>query len=237
MNNLMIVILAAGKGTRMKSDLPKVCHKVGDKTMVEHVVNTSSKLNPSETVIVVSKENFLPIKDILTSYDVRFKIQYQQLGTAHAVLTALECDDTSDVLVLLGDTPLITTDTLSKIVSTGFDAVIMGFVDRNPNSKWGRIVVENSRVKRIVEYNEASDKERQISLCNSGMLWIKSTHVPLLYQIDNNNSKEEYYLTDIVKIMVERNLNIGFMKASYEECMGVNTQEDLALVNRIYNSN
>lgn len=232
MNNLVVTILAAGKGTRMKSDLTKVCHKVGNKTMIEHVVETAAQLDPKDIVVVVSKDNIGDIRDALGESDVRFKIQYGQLGTAHAVLSAVPCcNDKSDLLVLLGDVPLISARTLGKIISTPHDAVIIGFKNSDKSNKFGRIVIKNNRVHRIVEYLEATETERTIDLCNSGMLWIKSSHVPLLYQIENNNKKGEYYLTDIIEIMVNHGLEIGFLEASMNECMGVNTPEDLETAN------
>ena len=235
MSKLAVVILAAGKGTRMKSDLPKVCHKVGDKTMIEHVVSAVTGLNTEDIYVVVSKENIEDIRNVLKNTKVRFKIQYEQLGTAHAVTSAMPCcDDTKDMLVLLGDVPLIKTKTLNKIANTNCDAVIVGFKDNNIENKFGRIVIKNNRVSRIVEYNDATDDERKIQLCNSGMLWLKSSHVPLLKLIDNKNTKGEYYLTDIIGIMVEKGLEIGFLEISYDECIGVNTVDDLATANEIY---
>ena len=119
MSKIAVVILAAGKGTRMKSDLPKVCHKVGDKTMIEHVVSAVTGLNTEDIYVVVSKENIEDIRNVLKNTKVRFKIQYEQLGTAHAVTSAMPCcDDTKDMLVLLGDVPLIKTKTLNKIANT-----------------------------------------------------------------------------------------------------------------------
>jgi bifunctional UDP-N-acetylglucosamine pyrophosphorylase/glucosamine-1-phosphate N-acetyltransferase len=236
MTQLAVIILAAGKGTRMKSDLPKVCHKVGNKTMIEHVVTSAKGLETEGIYVVVSKENIEIIRNILRDTDVRFKIQHEQLGTAHAVISAMPCCDNSrDILVLLGDVPLVKTRTLNKIVSTRCDAVIVGFHNSNPANKFGRIIVKNNRVNKIVEYNDATEEEKNIQLCNSGMLWLKSKHVPLLTSIKNNNNKSEYYLTDIIGIMVNRGLDIGFLEISYEECMGVNTPEDLAEVNQIYN--
>lgn len=237
MNDLVVVVLAAGRGTRMKSDIPKVCHKVGDKTMIEHVVNAASLSLPRDIIVVVSKDNINDIKKALKDKNIRFKIQYEQLGTGHAVISAVPCcNDCHDLLVLLGDVPLIKPQTLNKITTTNHDAVIIGFKQIKDN-KFGRIIIKNNKVDKIVEYLDATEEERKVPLCNSGMLWIKSNHVPLLYNINNNNKKGEYYLTDIIKIMVNKGLTIGFMEANIEECMGVNTQDDLKLVNDIYELN
>ena len=234
-NNLTVVILAAGMGSRMNSDIPKVCHKVGDKTMIERIVETGKALNPKKIIIVVSTNNVEYIRSVLQDdVDVRLKIQYGQLGTAHAVLAAEPCcDDKTDLLVLLGDTPLIKSQTLSKVISTQFDAVIVGFRNMDITKPYGRIVIEKNRVKKIVEHADATTDERNIKLCNSGMLWIKKDYVCLLRNIKNNNSKQEYYLTDIIELMTQQNLNVGFMKCTIEECMGVNTSEDLHNINQI----
>ena len=236
---LAVVILAAGKGTRMNSDIPKVCHKVGDKTMIEHVVNTVNGLNKEinkKIYVVVSKENIEAIRNVLQDEKIRFKIQYEQLGTAHAVISAMPCcDNSKDILVLLGDVPLIKTKTLGKIINTNCDAVIIGFIDTNIENRFGRIVIKNNRVNKIVEYNDATDDEKKIQLCNSGMLWLKSTHVHLLKHIKNNNNKGEYYLTDIIGIMVNMGLDIGFMEIDFSQCVGVNTVSDLIKCNEIYN--
>ena len=239
MNNLVVVILAAGEGTRMKSNITKVCHKVGEKTMIEHVVSTAKSLKPLETVVIVSKDNINQIRDVVLDNDLRFKIQYEQLGTGHAVKTVLPCliKNNSNLLVLLGDVPLISSHTLNKIVSTNHDAVVAGFRDHNSKNKFGRIIISKNKLHKIVEYLDATPAERNVPLCNSGILWIKNTHVPLIKNITNNNKKSEYYLTDIVGMMREKGLEIGFLEASYDEFMGVNTQEDLLKVNNIYNNN
>jgi bifunctional UDP-N-acetylglucosamine pyrophosphorylase/glucosamine-1-phosphate N-acetyltransferase len=219
----------------MKSDIPKVCHEVGGKTMIEHVVNTAKELNPKEIVVVVSKDNIKPIRHVLDGTGVRLQIQQEQLGTGHAARCAVPCcSENSDMLILLGDVPLIKPSTLKSVVSTDHDAVIMGFVNPDSDNRFGRIIVLHNRVFEIVEYADATPDQRNIKLCNSGMIWIKHKHLHLLSHIDNNNSKQEYYLTDIVAIMVGRGLEIGFLEASVDECMGVNTQQDLKRANKLY---
>lgn len=235
MDKLVVVILAAGKGTRMKSNITKVCHKVGNKTMIEHVVNTSYKLT-NNIVVVVSKENIEDIRKTLEDTKVRLKIQYEQLGTGHAVMSAMPCCDKSEnMLILLGDVPLISDKTLNKVINTNFDAVIIGFRNYDSSNKFGRIITKEGRVSRIVEYLDATEEERKITLCNSGMLWMKSAHAELLYEINNNNKKGEYYLTDLIEIMANKDLKIGFLEASAVECMGVNSPEELKQVNNFFN--
>ena len=235
---LGVVILAAGEGTRMKSNISKVCHKVGNKTMIERVVEVANSLKPSVVVVVVSKDNISTITNSLNNLknnkNVRFKIQYEQKGTGHAVKEALKCIENNHLLVLLGDVPLITTHTLKKIVYTNYDAVVIGFKNTNPKNRVGRVVISKNKVHKIVEYLDSTDEERNIPLCNRGILWIKNTYTHLIDLIENNNAKKEYYLTDIIGILREKELKIGFLEANYDEFMGVNTQEDLVLANEMF---
>lgn len=233
MNDLVVVVLAAGKGTRMKSTLTKVCHKVGDKTMIEHVTNTASQLS-NNIIVVVSKENYSDIKSVVKD-NIQLKIQTEQLGTGHAVVSTLDCFESKDLLVLLGDVPLITTETLRKATSTDYDAVIIGFHDHNPENKFGRISIQDNKVEKITEYLDCTADERNISLCNSGMLSIKSKCVPYLNEIQNNNKKGEYYLTDIVEILVKQGLKVGCLEVDKNECLGVNSPEELSQINFLFN--
>lgn len=234
MNDLTVIVLAAGKGTRMKSSLTKVCHKVGDKPMIKHVTETAAQLNPKNIIVVVSNENLHDIKSVVNS-NIKLQIQREQLGTGHAVLNVIGNISPTDLLVLLGDVPLITPQTLSQVISKQFDAVIIGFRDHNPENKFGRIILQNDEVHKIVEYLDASPEERKISLCNSGMLFIRKDYISLLYEITNNNKKGEYYLTDIVQIMTNKGLRVGYLEADVDECMGVNSPEELAKVNFLFN--
>lgn len=235
MDDLVITILAAGKGTRLNSSIDKVCHYVGDKTMIEHIVLTSESLTPHEIVLVVSKNNIEQIRQILRHYDVRLKIQPKPLGTGSAVLSSVPCcgkpSPKKDLLVLMGDIPLITSKTLEKISTTSYDAVIVGFVDKTNNNQYDRIVIENKRVLKIIKFFDANLRERKNILCDSGVIWLKYNHVKLLYDIEKNNSSGEYHLTDIVEIMVNKGLKVGFLESTKSECMGVNTQQELFLAN------
>ncbi len=222
-----IVILAAGKGTRMNDmNIPKVCRKVGNIPMISHVIRNCKPLSPKQIIVVVSLENEKIIKETINDKNIKYVIQKDLTGTASAVLAAKDCYKNDDILVLLGDVPLIQTETLNKIVSLNSGCVIMGFEEIEDN-KFGRIVLKNNKVNKIVEYNEATEEEKKISLVNSGILYLKNTK--LLEQIDNNNSKKEYYLTDIVKF-----IKPDFVKASREECLGANTPEDLKKLNNLF---
>lgn len=240
-NKFIVVILAAGKGTRMKSKIPKVCHKVGNIAMISRIVKTASKIYPDEIIIVVSENNKKIIskcvKNDLGNHvetKITYKVQKLQLGTGHAVITAINNSNKKyDVLVLLGDTPLIKQNTLARLVNSNTDASIVGFISNNSNT-FGRIVLDKGIVSKIVEYNDANDVERKINLCNSGMLWIKKDFIHLLYKISNENTKKEYYLTDIVNIMTSSKLNVGIILANDEECLGANTKKELEYINNIF---
>ena len=231
---LTVVILAAGKGTRMKSpEIPKVCHKVGNKTMIEHVVSTSSQLNPTNICVVVSKDNREKITQILQDYkDLFFVEQGNITGTGSAVLAAESIYRGGDILVLLGDVPLLKSSTLMKIRKTNY-CTILKFIDKDVTNKFGRIVCNNNFVDKIVEYAEATEEERKISQVNSGILFLKREYTDLLHVISNKNSKKEYYLTDIVQILKNRSIPVFYIEGDKRECMGVNTVTDLQYINNL----
>jgi bifunctional UDP-N-acetylglucosamine pyrophosphorylase/glucosamine-1-phosphate N-acetyltransferase len=255
---ISIVVLAAGKGTRMNdSNLPKVCRKVGNLTMIEHVVNTSKKLN-GKIIVVVSNENIDIIKNTLNDTNIKYTIQKELNGTASAVLSAQAHYENTDILVLLGDVPLLKYETLKEIISSKI-CCILGFEDEDINNRFGRIVLQdefqydelqdndqlnelqdlknelnegtkNRKVIKIVEYNDTTEEERKIKIVNSGILFLKKEHTNLLNLITNDNVKKEYYLTDIVKILSNNNIPICMIKASKQECMGVNNPNDLETI-------
>ena len=236
---LCVVILAAGKGTRMNDlNIPKVCRKVGNKTMIEHVVTTSLSLNPQKIIIVVSKENLKPISEslrnlmLLNSNKIFFVKQEEVNGTASAVLSAKKLYKESNILVLLGDVPLLKPSTLKCVINCK-TCGILGFVDNDLNNKFGRIVIDDKQVVRIIEYTEASDKEREILQVNSGILYLNHQYTNLLEKIDNHNSKKEYFLTDIVKILRNENISISYIEGPKQECLGANTPTDLQNINNL----
>jgi bifunctional UDP-N-acetylglucosamine pyrophosphorylase/glucosamine-1-phosphate N-acetyltransferase len=226
---LSVIILAAGKGTRMGGDVPKVLRKVGDLTMLEHVVKTAKKIS-EKVIIVVSKENKEDINKL--DLDVDYSTQEHLNGTASAVISAKEKYLNSDILVLLGDVPLLKSETLQNIVTENKNC-ILGFQHTDNNNKFGRIVLKSNYVDRIVEYSEATEDERNIKIVNSGILFLKKEYTYLLDVIDNKNSKGEYYLTDIVKICNLNNIQMNYYEADIKECLGANTPEDLAIINSL----
>ncbi len=205
---LSIVILAAGKGSRMKSNKPKVIHQVASKAMLQHVVDTSRLLNPQQIIVVVGHES-QQVVELMQGQALIFVEQAEQLGTGHAVL---QCHDEltpgNDILVLYGDVPLIRQATLEQLIEAGKQdhaVCILSFISETPTG-YGRIIRDlGDNVTAIIEEKDASDRIRRINECNSGILLIKgSEYKALLLQLDANNHQKEYYLTDVVKHAVAK---------------------------------
>ncbi len=240
-SNLSIIILAAGKGSRMKSDLPKVMHKVANREMLNLVIDEAKKLKPRNITIVVSEEmqNFQE-KIIKTHSDaeISFVLQKERKGTAHAVATALESLNNlqEKLLILYGDTPLISSNTLEKMAEKleNFSLCVLGFEDEEENS-YGRLVIDNEgHLEKIIEFKDASAEERKIALCNSGVIAADGKKIKeLISQVKNNNAAEEFYLTDIVGIAGEIGLKRTFLRTEINEVLGVNSKSELAKVENI----
>lgn len=240
-NNLSVIILAAGKGSRMKSDLPKVMHKVANREMLNLVIDEAKKLNPQNITIVVSEEmqNFQDkIIKTHTNTKISFALQKERKGTAHAVATGLEnlTNLQEKLLILYGDTPLISHNTLNKMAEKleNFSLCILGFEDEEENA-YGRLVIDAAgHLEKIVEFKDASDEEKKISLCNSGVIGVDGKKIKeLISQVKNNNAAEEFYLTDIVAIAGEMGLKRTFIKTDISEVLGVNSKLELAKVENI----
>jgi bifunctional UDP-N-acetylglucosamine pyrophosphorylase / glucosamine-1-phosphate N-acetyltransferase len=239
-SNLSIIILAAGKGTRMKSDLPKVLHKIAGREMLNLVIDEAKTLNPKNITIVVSDEmqNFEEkIKAAHSQNKISFTLQKERKGTAHAVLTGLQNLDLGEkLLILYGDTPLTSRLTLQKMVEKleQFSLCILGFEDEEENS-YGRLVVdEKGHLLKIVEFKDATDEEKKISLCNSGVVAVDGAQIKnLLDKVKNENAPQEFYLTDIVEIAGEMGLKRTFLKTEISEVLGVNSRAELAKLEEI----
>jgi bifunctional UDP-N-acetylglucosamine pyrophosphorylase/glucosamine-1-phosphate N-acetyltransferase len=240
-NNLSIIILAAGKGSRMKSDLPKVMHKVANREMLNLVIDEAKILNPKNIMIVVSEEMQNSQEKILKNHPgikISFALQKERKGTAHAVSTALEniSDLGEKTLILYGDTPLTTHTTLEKMSKKldDFSLCVLGFDDEEENT-YGRLVVdENGHLEKIVEFKDASAEEKKIALCNSGVMGVDGTQLKnLLSKVKNENAVQEFYLTDIVGIAGELGLKRTFLKTKIEEVLGVNSRFELAKIEEI----
>ncbi len=240
-DNLSILILAAGKGTRMKSDLPKVLHKIANREMLNLVIDEAKILNPKNITIVVSEEmkNFEEkITKEHTGTKISFALQKERKGTAHAVSIGLEnlSDLGEKLLILYGDTPLTSHVTLKRMVEklNNFSLCILGFEDEEPNA-YGRLVVDQQgHLEKIVEFKDATEEEKRIALCNSGVVAVDGSKIKnLLAKVKNENVANEFYLTDIVGIAGELGLKRTFLKTAIEEVLGVNSRVELAKLGAI----
>lgn len=228
-----LVILAAGKGTRMRSEMPKVLHAVAGAPMLIHSMRAGDSLAPEHNVIVTGHGAEAVAKAAKAASDaVTCVVQEEQLGTAHAVLQAREtlADFDGDVIVLYGDTPFIRPETLQAMAEARktADVVVLGFEAADP-AKYGRLVMQGDTLDRIVEFKDATDEERAITLCNSGVVSASSkTLFALLDQVDNDNAAGEYYLTDIVGLARAAGMRATAVTCDEAETMGVNSRVDLA---------
>jgi bifunctional UDP-N-acetylglucosamine pyrophosphorylase / glucosamine-1-phosphate N-acetyltransferase len=222
------IILAAGKGTRMRSNLPKVMHALAGTPMLGHVITTARSAGLSPLSLVISPEQ-TQIRGYVNTHspDIRIAQQTEQLGTAHAVLAARDAlnDTASHLVVLYGDTPLIRPETITVLLGAlaqdSRNAVaILGFRPQDAGA-YGRIVcAEDGSVDAIIEYNDASESERAITLCNSGVMVLRGDMAwQLLDQIDNNNSKSEYYLTDVIALARRSGYRAVVRETACEEVM------------------
>ncbi len=234
---MLALILAAGKGTRMKSERPKVLHKVNGKPMLERVTNVLENIGVNKKLYILGhkKEEVLEVMG-----NVEHVIQEEQLGTGHAVLIAKEKikELKDDVLITCGDTPLLTEKTLGELkklfYEKNLDCIILSCKVQNPFA-YGRIIKENGQVVNIVEEKEATPEQKLINEINTGVYIFKHDKlVDAISKIDNNNSKGEYYLTDAVKILSDEGSKVDtYQIFDEEETLGVNSKEQLAQANKI----
>ena len=232
---LSIIILAAGKGTRMKSSKAKVLHEVFFAPMVQHVVNAVLPLKPNRTVVVIGHQG-QEVEKALASSNCTFVVQEQQLGTGHAVLSTERAipESNGTVMILCGDTPLIRTETLEQMyhahVTHQATLTLMTTILDNP-ANYGRILADSAgKVQGIVEQKDASPEERQLREVNAGIYCVDRTFLfSALQKVDTNNSQKEVYLTDIVKQAVQSGHVVEkFIAPSPTEVLGVNSRIELA---------
>ncbi len=242
MSRLSAIVLAAGEGTRMKSHLPKVLHKVCCKEMINHVVDTVKAAGAGQIIVVVGHKGEM-VKEVLDK-EVEVAYQNKQLGTGHAVMQALPLvrEDTEDVIVLYGDTPLVSASTLTDLVdvhkkeNNGM-TILTALVD-DPEG-YGRIIRnKEGEIAGIVEHRDADEEQRDINEINSGMYCFKTRYLREgVKQLGNDNIQGEYYLTDIVEFFRDRGIMIGgYVCTRPEEIMGVNNKRQLADAQRTMNT-
>jgi len=236
--SLSIVILAAGKGTRMKSAITKVMHKLAGRPLVEHVINTAKKLNPS-SLTVVTGNGAEQLHPLLATKQVVEVMQHQQLGTGHAVMQATaEFANAEQVLVLYGDVPLTQLSTLQQLIDCGdANSLRVLTTELAEPTGYGRIVRNNAgNVICITEQKDADAKTLAIKEVNSGIMvlpakWLAES----VAKLTNNNAQGEYYLTDMVSLAVTEGININTVCcADNTEVAGVNTRQQLAELERHY---
>ncbi len=236
MTPLNIVILAAGKGTRMYSDKPKVLHALAGKPLVQHVLDCAVALQPQQ-ICVVYGHGGEAVPQAMQQYAARFVMQEPQLGTGHAVQQAMpHLEDTGQTLVLYGDVPLIQHSTLHQMLQAGQGLVLLTVQLNNP-AGYGRIVRdEQGDVLGIVEEKDASIEERDIHEVNTGILLAPTAQLRAwLAKLQNNNSQAEYYLTDIVGMAVQQGIAVHTVQPTHEwEIHGINSKAQLAVLERIW---
>ena len=236
--NLSIIILAAGQGTRMRSNMPKVLNPLGGCSLLEHVIGTSHALKPAATYVVVGHGGE-HVRILLEAYPVKWVEQAQQLGTGHAVAQAVPLiSDDHLVLVLYGDVPLISLETLQRLTDAGTKGTV-GLLTAHLNdpSGYGRIIRDaQGDVIAIVEHKDANDEQRDISEINTGMLAVHAGHLKRwVSRLDNKNRQGEFYLTDVMAMAVQDGIPIETVHpANNIEILGVNTKAQLAELERVY---
>ena len=244
-DNIKAVILAAGKGTRMKSASPKVLHKIFEKPLLGWVLDSVNNMKVDVDSIVVvghgaDEVNIFLEKEYKNSVSV---LQKEQLGTGHAVAQAIPLikDYSGNVLILCGDTPLITKETLNEFLDFHIknlsDITLMTTIFENPTG-YGRIVRDsNNNLSEIVEQKDASEVQKQIKEVNTGIYLLNWQKImPAFSELKNNNAQGEYYLTDIIKWAVNKNLKVsGYIAKDNKEIFGINSRQNLSCATKIMN--
>lgn len=228
------IILAAGEGTRMKSAVPKVLHKIAGLPMVAHVVRAAQTAGAGNLALVIG-HGADQMRDAAAKFAPKAEtfVQEKRLGTAHAVLAARAAIERGhdDILVMFGDTPLIDPGALTVArlkLAEGAAVVVIGFRTDNPTG-YGRLIEKGGKLMAIREEKDASAEERAITFCNGGLMAIAGKHaLGLLDTVGNANAKGEYYLTDIVEIASQRGLDVVATEATFENALGINNRAELA---------
>jgi bifunctional UDP-N-acetylglucosamine pyrophosphorylase/glucosamine-1-phosphate N-acetyltransferase len=239
MTEIAAIVLAAGKGTRMKSALPKVLHRIAGRSMVGHVLDNLSRLEVAKTAVVIAPGMDAVAKEVAPHPTA---IQAEQLGTADAAKAARDVVGRVDgtVLILFGDSPFVSAETIGRLVARREAAdrpavVVLGMRPADP-SGYGRLVTDDAgNLAAIVEHNDADEAQRAIGLCNSGVMAIDGAVLwDLIDAIGNRNAKQEYYLTDIVRIARGRGHGAAVVEAPVRELIGINSRAELAAAEAIF---
>ena len=238
-----LIVLAAGQGTRMNSDLPKVLHPLGAVPLFAHALASGAALEPERNVLVVG-HGAEAVRKAAVNIDpeIAIAVQGEQLGTGHAVAQAAPAlaGFAGDAVVLYGDTPFIkpsTLDAMKDARRAGHGIVILGFDAADPG-RYGRLVMHGETLEKIVEFKDATDEERRITLCNSGVVMADAaTLFDLCNALSNDNASGEYYLTDIVEIARARGISATAVTCDESETLGINTRAELARAEAMFQQN
>lgn len=232
----LTLILAAGEGTRMKSALPKVLHRAAGRTLLGHAICAAREAGAGRLAIVVGPSHGdVAAEALYHAPEAQIFVQVERKGTAHAVLAARAALEQSsdDILVLFGDTPLIRAETLCRLrgaVAEDAAVAVLGFEPKSP-SGYGRLIMKDGELVAIREEKDASEEEKEISLCNAGLMALSGGYaLNLLDRVTNNNASGEFYLTDVVGLARASGLKAVALVADEAEVQGVNTRVQLAAV-------
>lgn len=235
----LAVVLAAGEGTRMKSDRPKVLHEVANRSMVGHVVATVMAAGATEVAVVIGPDRDDVAREARAIMpEAEVFVQRERLGTGHAVLSARAALERKpdDVIVVYADTPLVSAETLAALrrpLADGAAVVALGFEAQDPTG-YGRFIMSGDQILDIREHKDAGEAERAITLCNGGLMAVRGdVALDLLDRVGNQNAKGEYYLTDIVAIARRQGHATGAVTVAEEEVHGVNDRAQLAAAERM----
>ena len=229
MQNIEVIILAAGEGTRMYSSTPKVLHQIGNQSLLDHVLTSAKKIKPLKIHLVISEE----ISKIYSNKDkkINYVIQKNRLGTADAILQCLPHlkHSKNKILVLYGDVPLIDTSTIKKLLKIRKDEIKLLCFNKEEKNAFGKVILSSDgNISEVIEQKELSQKDH-FFLCNAGLFCILTKDLKkFLPKISNKNKKKEFYATDIFKIATKNNINVGPVIVSENEVVSVNNKTDLA---------
>lgn len=231
-NRTTIVVLAAGEGTRMVSNLPKVLHRIAGKPLLAHVLNAARAGGADRIAVVIGPgRNDVAAEIKRTAPKAEIYVQQERRGTAHALLAAKAAiSQGQNIVVMFGDTPLLRPETL-RALRAGLERAaiaVLGFRASNPKG-YGRLLVESGKLTAIREEADATEAERAVNLCNAGVMALAGKHaLGILTAIGNKNRKQEFYLTDAISLAVSKGLEAAVIEASEEEVMGVNDKKQLS---------
>ncbi len=233
MHDIAVVLLAAGQGSRMNSELPKVLHHLGGVPLVWHALNAVQSLDPAR-VVVVTGHGAEAVEKSVAAFDAEIVCvrQETQSGTAHAVAQAEDALSgfSGDVVVLYGDTPFVSADTLGAMCTSRetSDLVVLGFEAADPG-RYGRLITTGTELQKIVEAKDATAEELAVTLCNSGVVMAnRDTLFSLISDVGNDNAAQEYYLTDIVGLARDAGKSASVVMCDEAETLGINTRAELA---------